>query len=151
MVSVKTTALELPFFFILKRQYTEQLADRQADQFTDDSNQLKHPTPNTPKEDIIMTTKGQGKKKITAAIENSCKEQEERIEKEFEKKMTKLQNRYASSNMPIEEQKRKLRLETQKFLQKQIKKNRFRLRVSSLVYSLTWRSHLGRLIRSLKP
>ena len=41
MVSVKTTALELPFFFILKRQYTEQLADRQADQFTDDSNQLK--------------------------------------------------------------------------------------------------------------
>ena len=42
MVSVKTTALELPFFFILKRQYTEQLADRQADQFTDDSNQLKH-------------------------------------------------------------------------------------------------------------
>ncbi len=41
MVSVKTTALELPFFFILKRQYTEQFADRQADQFTDSSNQLK--------------------------------------------------------------------------------------------------------------
>ncbi|MBR3515637.1 MAG: hypothetical protein IKO10_04925 [Lachnospiraceae bacterium] len=98
-----------------------------------------------------MTTKKQGKQKMTAAIEKACKDQEERIEKEFEKKMTKLQNRYASSNIPIEEQKRKLRLETQKFLKKQIKKNRFRLRVSNLVYGLTWGSPLGRLIRILKP
>ena len=79
-----------------------------------------------------MTTKKQGKHQITAAIEKACKEQEERIEKAFEKKMTKLQRRYTSLNMPVDEQERKLRQETRKFLRNQIKKNRLRLKLSRL-------------------